>query len=144
MAKKTFRCRLVTPSASLLDEPVSYASVPAWDGLIGFLPGRAPILAKLGCGELQVRLESDKGAGEERSYAVDGGVVQMQSDTLTILAEFAAPVDQISAQAAEAELKAAMGKQVTTEGPARTAAQERLSRERERARMKVRLAKGDK
>ncbi len=43
MAQKTFRCKVVTPTASLLDEPVAYASVPAWDGLFGVLPGRAPI-----------------------------------------------------------------------------------------------------
>lgn len=143
MAKKTFRCKLVTPSASLIDEAVSYASVPAWDGLIGFLPGRAPILAKLGCGELQLRVaDSDKGAGGERSFAVDGGVVQMQNDTLTILAEYAAAAEQINATDAESELKAAMSKSVSVEGPARAAAQERLNRDRDRARVKVRIAKG--
>lgn len=143
MAKKTFRCRLVTPAASLLDEQVSYASVPAWDGLIGFLPGRAPILAKLGCGELVLRFgDSEKGAGGQRSYVVDGGVVQMQSETLMILAEYAAAAEQINPAEAEAELKAIMSKQVSAEGSAKVAAQDKLNRERERARVKARIARG--
>ncbi|MCC6426332.1 MAG: F0F1 ATP synthase subunit epsilon [Phycisphaerales bacterium] len=141
MAKKTFRCRIVTPSASLLDEAVTYASVPAWDGLIGFLPGRAPILAKLGVGELHVRLGDEKGAGGERSYAVDGGVVQMQDDTLTVLAEYAAPAELITPNEAEAELKSVLAKTPSGEGPAKMISQERLNRERQRARVKVRLAK---
>ena len=50
---KTFRCKLVTPSSALLDGQVSYANVPVWDGLMGIQPGRAPILARLGLGELR-------------------------------------------------------------------------------------------
>ena len=143
MAKKSFRCKLVTPSASLLDDQVTYASVPAWDGLMGFLPGRAPILAKLGCGELLLRFaDSDKGPGGERSYVVDGGVVQMQGDTLTILAEYAAAAEQINPADADVELKTAMSKSVTAQGTAKVIAQEKLDRERERARVKVRIAKG--
>src|SRR6185295_9201082 len=30
LAKNSFRCRLVTPTASLVDEDVTYASIPAW------------------------------------------------------------------------------------------------------------------
>ncbi|GMV26539.1 MAG: hypothetical protein AMXMBFR58_25700 [Phycisphaerae bacterium] len=143
MAKKSFRCRLVTPSASLLDDQVTYASVPAWDGLMGFLPGRAPILAKLGCGELALRFaDSEKGSGGDRSYVVDGGVVQMQGETLTILAEYAAAADQINPADAEAELRAALAKHPAGEGAAREISKDRLDRERERARVKVRIAKG--
>jgi hypothetical protein len=50
LAGKTFRCRLITPAAQLLDAPVTYASIPAWDGLFGVLVNRAPIVAKLGVG----------------------------------------------------------------------------------------------
>lgn len=142
MAKKTFRCRLVTPTASLIDEAVTYASVPAWDGLMGFLPGRAPILAKLGCGELVLRFpDTDKGAGGERSYVVDGGVVQMQGETLTILAEYAEAAEQINPADAQVELKNAMAKSAPA-GNDRAIAQEKLDRERERARVKVRIASG--
>ena len=88
MATKSFRCRLVTPAAMVLDEAVTYASVPAWDGLFGVLPGRAPIVAKLGLGELRLEYADKGGAaggrGGERSFLVEDGFVQMVNDKLTI------------------------------------------------------------
>jgi F0F1-type ATP synthase epsilon subunit len=109
---------------------------------MGFLPGRAPILAKLGCGELLLRFpDTDKGAGGERSYVVDGGVVQMQGETLTILAEYAEAAEQINPADAQVELKNVMAKSAPA-GNDRAVAQEKLDRERERARVKVRIASG--
>lgn len=108
MAKNTFRCKLVTPSAALLDDDVTYASVPAWDGLFGVLPGRAPILSKLGLGELRVDFPDVKGQGGSRSYFVEGGFARMEGDKLTILAERALPAEEINAAEAEAELKTAL------------------------------------
>jgi F-type H+-transporting ATPase subunit epsilon len=82
---KTFRCRLITPAAQVLDDQVTYASVPAWDGLFGVLPGRAPIVAKLGKGTL--RLDYPSGApGASKWFKVEDGFVQMVNDKLTILA----------------------------------------------------------
>ena len=43
MAAKSFTCRLVTPTAKLIDEQVTYANIPLWDGLMGILPGYATI-----------------------------------------------------------------------------------------------------
>ncbi len=108
MAKKTFRCKLVTPAASLVNDEVTYASIPAWDGLMGVLPGRAPILARLGMGELKLAFPTtEKGAGGERSYFVDGGFIRMAADELMVLAENATPAEKLTVEAAEAELKAA-------------------------------------
>jgi len=106
VAKKSFRCKLVTPAAALVDGEVSYASVPAWDGLIGFLPGRSAFLGKLGTGELRLDMAGDK-SGESKSFLVDGGFIRMADDQMTILAETALPADAIQPGAAEAELKAA-------------------------------------
>lgn len=101
-------CTLVTPSASLLDEPVTYASVPLWDGLMGFLPGRAPILARVGLGELTLRFpDSKKGGGGTRSYYIEDGFVQMADNRLRILADKAIPAEEITRADAEAELRAA-------------------------------------
>ncbi|MCX5688495.1 MAG: F0F1 ATP synthase subunit epsilon [Planctomycetota bacterium] len=108
MAKKSFRCKLVTPAAALMDDQVAYASVPSWDGLMGFLPGRAAFLGRLGMGELRLDLaDSEKGQGGSRSYLLDGGFIRMAGDVMTILAERAVAVETLSAAEAEAELKAA-------------------------------------
>jgi F-type H+-transporting ATPase subunit epsilon len=132
----TFRCRLVTPAASLLDSEVSYASIPAWDGLMGFLPGRAPILARLGTGELSVET-SDK---SPKSFFVDGGFVQMNGKTLTVLAERAIPTDQLKAADVQAELKSLEARTIPDSAPNRQAQVEALNKDRERARAMLRVA----
>ena len=74
MAQKSFHCKLVTPTAALVNDRVTYASVPAWDGLMGFLPGRAPLLGRLGTGELRLEFaDSEKTKGGSRSFVISGG-----------------------------------------------------------------------
>jgi len=110
----TFRCRLVTPTAALVDEQVSYASVPAWDGLFGVQPGRAALLARLGTGELRLDYaDSSKGQGGSRTFVLDGGFVKMANNELTILAEAATAAETITVADAEAELKAAKNARAT-------------------------------
>ncbi len=137
---KTFRCQLVTPSAKLLDEEVTYANVPAWDGLFGVLPGRAPLLAQLGLGELTVTFPDTTGKGGERSYVIDGGFVKMAGNTLTILAETAVPAEELTETDAKAELAEAEARTVPADAADPATAQQRLSRDRQRAALKLRLA----
>lgn len=143
MAAKTFQCRLVTPTAAVLDEPVTYASVPVWDGLMGILPNRGPIVAKLGMGELRLDFPSDdrRGEGGTRSYLVEDGFVQMVENRLTILASKAIPVEQLSQTDAEAEL-AAIDRTPAPAASIEIADQRR--RDRDRARLKARLARASR
>lgn len=104
----SFRCRVVTPTASLVSEEVKYVQLPAWDGAMGFLPGRAPLLARLGAGELRLDIaDSAKGAGGSRSYFLEGGVAKMQGGELLILAEKATPAEGLTLADAEKELSSA-------------------------------------
>lgn len=138
----TFRCRLVTPAARLFDEPVSSAVVPMWDGLMGFLPGRAPILGKLGIGEL--KLEFAGNASVPGNYFIDGGVLQMAENELTILAERATAVGDLKAGEAEAQLSKVENERVALDDPNREAKNKRREREIRSATEKVRLARGKK
>ena len=79
----SFDCSLVTPEEAVFDEPVTYANVPAHDGLIGFLPNRAPLLAQLGEGVLEVRVRG----GGTRRFELAGGFAQMNRNRLTLLSE---------------------------------------------------------
>ncbi|MCA9288744.1 MAG: hypothetical protein KDA05_09185 [Phycisphaerales bacterium] len=142
MADKTFQCRLVTPTEQLLSEAVAYASVPAWDGLFGVLPGRAPILARLGTGELTLEFPGSGGAkGGRRSYAIDGGFVQMSGNLLTVLAERAVPAEKLTESEIEAELKAAETRTVPGDAPDKAAAQAQITRERDWARVRLRTVR---
>ena len=137
-----FRCRVVTPTAQLLDHEAKYASVPLWDGMMGILPGRAPIVARLGAGELKLDIPDPEHAhAGSRSYFVAGGFMQMSSDTLTILAEQAIPAEQLSESEAQAELAEAEARVIPPDAPDKAAANDRLRAERDAARWKLRIAK---
>lgn len=100
----TFQCTIVTPEAQILDEQVSYASIPAHDGQIGLASLRAPLLVKLGEGSL--RLEQP--GGEPRWFFIAGGFAQMKDDRLAILTPKAVPATQIDAAEAKAALSEAL------------------------------------
>ncbi|HYE60513.1 MAG TPA: F0F1 ATP synthase subunit epsilon [Phycisphaerales bacterium] len=142
MAKKSFRCKLVTPTAALVDDQVKYVSIPAWDGLMGILPGRAPILARLGLGELRIDFaDSDKGQGGSRAFLVEDGFVKMAGDELTILAERAVPAENLTMADAEAELRAAQAAPTASSPDARATELEKRNKDRQRARAKMHLVK---
>lgn len=139
----TLHCRLVTPDAELISEPIAYASVPAWDGLIGFQPGRAPIVARLGMGELRLDFTAEKGSGS-RSYFIDSGFLKMGDGELVILAEKAIPAERLVEQDAKAELAEAEARTVPADAPDKGLAQDRITHERNAARAKLRLAQNAK
>jgi F-type H+-transporting ATPase subunit epsilon len=95
-----FQCIVVTPDQQVLDESISQAIVPAHDGKVGILTDRAPILMKLGVGEMRLDLPG----GQHKRYFVEGGVAQMKDNKLTILTQVASPADQINPETARAEL----------------------------------------
>lgn len=81
-----FRCVVVTPENEAVNETIAQAILPAHDGRIGILTGRAPLLVKLGKGPLRIDLPS----GQSRTYQINGGIAQMKGDNLTILTTQAA------------------------------------------------------
>lgn len=144
MADRAFRCRVVTPAESLLDEQTVYASIPAFDGLMGVLPGRAPLVTRLGVGELTIRTAtegSDRSTGGERSFFVDSGFIKMAEGDLIILAERAIPAERLSEQDAQAELAEAEARVADPDAPDPAAEADRLRLDKERARVKLRMAK---
>ncbi|MEL7473110.1 MAG: F0F1 ATP synthase subunit epsilon [Planctomycetota bacterium] len=138
---KTILCKVVTPSEKLLDEPITYASIPAWDGLFGVLPGRAPIVAKLGVGELTLEFPDTTAAGGRRSYFVRGGFAEMAGDELTILAEEATPASSLTVTDAEQALREAEALKPSPDAPDAGAEADRIRDERTAARARLRIAK---
>jgi F-type H+-transporting ATPase subunit epsilon len=85
----SFNCVIVTPEQQVLDQQVSSVVFPAYDGKIGVLTDRAPLLAKLGAGELRLTTT----ANQQRRFNVRGGIAQMKDNRLTILTNEATPVE---------------------------------------------------
>ena len=119
------RLVIVTPERTLLDEPVSALRFPLYDGDIGILPGRLPLIGRLGSGEL--KLTSSSG---ERRFFIDGGFAQVQGSTVSLLTPRAVPVEDLSAVEAEKQLNAANTRIARTDDEikARLADQQRARR----------------
>jgi F-type H+-transporting ATPase subunit epsilon len=109
-----FQCVIVTPEHQALDEQATQAVVPAWDGEIGILTDRAPLLMKLGTGALRI----DLAGGRSRMFVIDGGIAQMKDNRLTILTNEATPAEQIDPASARAELAEAQAR-VSTDAKSR-------------------------
>lgn len=137
MAGKSFQFRLITPAGKLIDAQATSAMLPAHDGLMGILANRSPLVVKLGLGELKVDIADDKSGS--RSFMVEDGFAQMAANKLTVLAARAAGVETLSEVDAQAELAAAEARK-----PANAADAARVTRDKERARVKLRLARSAK
>lgn len=123
------QCVVVTPERAVLDEPGDFVSLPMYDGELGVLPGRAPLIGRLGAGELRVR------RGEQtRRYFVDGGFAQVRANVVTVLTPRAVRAEDIDPNAASQALAAALA-------PGRTPAeQEAHLKDQQRARAQLRIA----
>ncbi|HID24321.1 MAG TPA: F0F1 ATP synthase subunit epsilon [Planctomycetaceae bacterium] len=109
-AGKELRLVVVTPETTVLDQPVQALRFPLYDGQIGVLPGRAPLVGRLGYGELKVTT-----AEGDRSYFIDGGFVQVKGAVVSILTARSIPADQIDVDEAQQQLAQAFERRATTE-----------------------------
>ncbi len=103
-ASRTVQVVVVTPERAVLDESADMVILPMFDGELGVLPGRAPIIGRLGAGELRL-----KTAGVAKRYFVEAGFVQVRSNVVTVLtsrAEEATKITPAMADAARTEAEA--------------------------------------
>ncbi|WP_137126900.1 ATP synthase F1 subunit epsilon [Roseomonas sp. HF4] len=96
----TFQLEFVSPEKLLLSRPVEMAVLPAAEGEMGVLPGHAPMIVALRGGVISVR---EGGQETERLY-VPGGFAEVTPTRVTILADEATPVAQLSRADAEARI----------------------------------------
>src|ERR1700722_5066520 len=99
----SLHCIVVTPERALLDEPADFVALPMFDGELGVLPGRAPLIGRLGYGELRTR----RGQAVRELY-VDGGFVEIRDNVVTVLTQGAIPEENLNAEAAGRELQDAL------------------------------------
>jgi F-type H+-transporting ATPase subunit epsilon len=125
-----FQCNVVTPEQQVLDESIVQAIVPGHDGKVGVLTDRAPLLLKLGLGEMRIDLAN----GQKKTFYIEGGVAQVKDNKLTILTQEATPATSISAEDARAELAEAEARKITDQASF-DERQKRLARARARIEM---------
>ena len=125
------QCVVVTPEKVLIDEVVQFVALPLFDGELGVLHGRAPLIGRLGYGELRIVTVG----GATRRYFVDGGFAQVRDDVVTILTSRAIPADKIDVEAAREELEKARAIVAATD-----LAREEKAKEQARARALIHVA----
>ncbi len=94
---KTIHLDIVTPDGSTFSGEVESVVIPAWEGLLGILPGREPLVAVLKAGELRYRQD-----GKDQWLAVSGGFAQVDPKKVVVLAETAELGPQIDVVRAKA------------------------------------------
>ena len=127
----TIRCVVVTPERTELDREAESVVLPMFDGELGVLTGRAPLIGRLGFGTLRLQTA----AGPERYY-VDGGFAQVEKNEVNILTARAIPVDLLNRE--EAEQALADAQEMSAKTPQEAALKDNAIR---RARGKLRASR---
>src|SRR6187401_2645828 len=97
---------IATPERLAYSDTVDSVQLPGSEGELGVLPHHAPLISMLGVGELRI-----KKAGQEESFAIVGGFVQVRPDKVVVMAEtadLASEIDLEKAQEARREAERAL------------------------------------
>jgi F-type H+-transporting ATPase subunit epsilon len=94
----TIQVDIVSAEGEIFSGPASMVFLPASEGDIGVAPRHAPLLTLLRAGEVRVRTPE----GEEQSFYVGGGALEVQPRRVTVLADTAARAKDLDEAAAVA------------------------------------------
>jgi len=95
------KCIVVTPEKTVLSQDSTFVVLPLFDGECGILPNHAPLIARLGAGELRITGTD----GQLIPYYVEGGFVEILGDTVALLTMYALPARDLDLAETEAELE---------------------------------------
>jgi len=92
----TIQVDIVSAEGEIFTGPAAMVFLPASEGDIGVAPRHAPLLTLLKAGEVRVKTPE----GEEHSFYVGGGVLEVQPKRVTVLADTAARAKDLDEAAA--------------------------------------------
>jgi F-type H+-transporting ATPase subunit epsilon len=93
----SIRCEIVSQDRQVFSGEADMVIVPGSQGEMGILPNHAPLLSTLKFGILRVRSK-----GQEQIFTIAGGVIEVQPDLVTVMADAAENVQEIDINRAEA------------------------------------------
>lgn len=93
----TIRCDIVSAEAKIFQGDVTMVIATGEAGELGIAPQHAPLLTKLRPGQVEVVGED----GARHSYYVSGGILEVQPNAVTVLADTALRADDIDGAAAQ-------------------------------------------
>jgi F-type H+-transporting ATPase subunit epsilon len=98
-------CIVVTPEATALQTKARFVAVPLTDGEKGIGLGHAPLIGRLGAGELRLRTDN-----ATLRYFIDGGFVQVVNNEVSITTSRAIPATELASAVIQEQLAAARHK----------------------------------
>jgi F-type H+-transporting ATPase subunit epsilon len=99
----TLHVDIVSAEAEIFSGTATMVFAPAEMGEVGITPRHAPMLTRMKPGEVRVQTQE----GEELSFFVSGGMLEIQPHVVTILSDTAIRADDLDeAQAMEAKERA--------------------------------------
>jgi F-type H+-transporting ATPase subunit epsilon len=103
----TIEVEIVSAEGEIFSGPAKMVFLPAVEGDLGVAPRHAPLLTMLRPGEVRVQPPE----GDEQSFWVGGGALEIQPKKVTVLADTAArarDLDEAAAQAAKQRAEEAL------------------------------------
>jgi F-type H+-transporting ATPase subunit epsilon len=124
-------CVVVTPEATAFEHPAQFVALPLYDGELGVAPGHAPMIGRLGFGEMRLV----EGGKTTRLY-IDGGFVQVSENVVAVLTPRAIPAEQLDPAVIQEQLDSARAR--TAHSPETMQARDRATAQ---ARAQLRVAR---
>ena len=103
----TIRCDIVSAEQEIFHGRVSMVVATGEMGELGIAPRHAPLITRLKPGQVRLKLEN----GEEQFFYVSGGILEVQPQVVTVLADTAlraADLDEAAARKAKDEAERAL------------------------------------
>ncbi len=97
----TFHFELVSPEKLLFSADVEMVVVPGSEGNFAIMPQHAPTLSTMRPGMLDIQIS----ASENKRIFVRGGFADASPASLTVLAEFALPEDELDRDILKQQIK---------------------------------------
>jgi F-type H+-transporting ATPase subunit epsilon len=94
---KTVHCDIVSAEHEIFSGAVEMVIATGTMGELGIMPGHTPLLTGIKPGPVLLRLEG----GEEQTFFASGGMLEVQPNMITILADTAVRADDLDEAAAE-------------------------------------------
>jgi F-type H+-transporting ATPase subunit epsilon len=124
------KCIVVTPEKTVLSQEAAFIVLPLIDGEYGILPNHAPLIARLGAGELRLTGVD----GKQTHYYLEGGFAEVLGDTIALMTMYSVPVQDLDLTQAEAELEEELAS-LSDSAELAGIRQEKLSRQRAKIRV---------
>lgn len=112
---------LVSPERELFAGEVDQVDIPGTEGDLGIFASHSPLMAAIRTGAITVY-----DGGTTTQYFVQGGFADVTSDGLTVLAERAVPMSDVTADSLAVDIARVEASLETLEGEAALAAQQNL------------------